>query len=148
MSECLYNIILLILAPQKLYNSGNGCNPERYTMNTNYNFNSMFGLESETTPESTSEKKELTTFQKVVVTSVGVGLIAGAALVTMKAADHAVGEVKAGVEGFKVARAKSKADKSSKKAAEMAAFKQSLINEGFSEADAIAMVKAEYGLED
>ena len=116
-------------------------------MNTNYNFNSMFGLENETIPEATSEKKELTTFQKVVVTSVGVGLIAGAALVTMKAADHAVGEVKAGVEGFKVARAKSKADKSSKKAAEMAAFKQSLINEGFSEDDATAMTKAEFGLE-
>ena len=112
-------------------------------------FNRMFGIENETTPEPTStEKKELTTFQKVVVTAAGVGVIAGAALITMKAADHAVGEVKAGVEGFKEARAKSKADKSSKKAAEMAAFKQSLINEGFSEADAVAMVKAEYGLED
>ena len=148
MSECLYNIILLILAPQKLYNSGNGCNPERYTMNTMFNFNQVMGIENETAPEPTPEKKEMTTFQKVVVTAAGVGVIAGAALITMKAADHAVGEVKAGVEGFKVARAKSKADKSSKKAAEMAAFKQSLINEGFSEADAIAMVKAEYGLED
>lgn len=111
----------------------------------NYDFNSIMNLENETAPEATSEKKELTTFQKVVITAAGVGVIAGAALVTMKAADHAVCEVKAGVEGFKEARAKSKVDKSSKKAAEMAAFKESLIKQGFSEDDAIKLTIAEYG---
>lgn len=110
----------------------------------NYDFNSIMNLENETAPETTSEKKELTTFQKVVITAAGVGVIAGAALVTMKAADHAVCEVKAGVEGFKEARAKSKANKSSKKAAEMAAFKQSLINQGFSEDEAMKLCIAEY----
>ena len=114
-------------------------------MNTNYNFNSIMGIENETTPETTPEKKDFTTFQKVVITAAGVGVIAGAALITMKAADHAVYEVKAGVEGFKEARAKSKADKGSKKAAEMAAFKESLIKQGFSEDDAIKLTIAEYG---
>lgn len=113
-------------------------------MNTNYDFNTIMGIENETTPETASERKEFTTFQKVVITAAGVGVIAGAALVTMKAADHAVCEVKAGVEGFKEARAKSKANKSSKKAAEMAAFKQSLINQGFSEDDAMKLCIAEY----
>lgn len=108
------------------------------------NFNSMFGIENETVPEVASEKKELTTFQRVVLTSVGVGLIAGSAFVVMKTADHAVCEVKSGVEGFKEARSKSKANKSSKKAAEMAAFKQSLINQGFSEDEAMKLCIAEY----
>jgi hypothetical protein len=108
------------------------------------NFNSIMNLENETAPEATSEKKELTTFQKVVITSVGVGLIAGSAFVVMKTADHAVGEVKAGVEGFKEAREKSKAKKGSKKAAEMAAFKESLIKQGFSEDDALKLCIAEY----
>lgn len=114
-------------------------------MNTNYNFNQIMGLENETAPETASEKKELTTFQKVVITSVGVGLIAGSAYVVMKTADHAVCEVKAGVEGFKEARTKSKADKSSKKAAEMAVFTQKLIDAGYSKEEALELTKAEYG---
>lgn len=115
-------------------------------MNTNYDFNTIMGIENETTPETTSEKKELTTFQKVVITAAGVGVIAGAALVTMKAADHAVCEVKAGVEGFKEARAKSKDEKKSKKAVEMHAFTQKLIDEGYSKEEALELTKAEYGL--
>lgn len=103
------------------------------------------GLENETAPETASEKKELTTFQKVVITSVGVGLIAGSAYVVMKTADHAVCEVKAGVEGFKEARTKSKVKKTSKKVAEMAAFKQSLINQGFTEEEAMKLCIAEFG---
>lgn len=115
-------------------------------MNTNYNFNSMFGLENETNPENTSEKKEMTTFQKVVITAAGVGVIAGAALVTMKAADHAVDEVKGGVEGFKRARAKSNDEKNSKKAAEMAAFTKKLMDEGYSKEEALELTKSEYAL--
>ena len=103
------------------------------------------GIDEESVPETTSEKKELTTFQKVVITAAGVGVIAGAALVTMKAADHAVAEAKAGVEGFKEAREKAKAKKGSKKAAEMAAFKESLIQQGFTEDQALKLTIAEYG---
>lgn len=113
-------------------------------MNTMYDFNSIMNLENETAPEATSEKKELSTFQKVVITAAGVGVIAGAALVTMKAADHAVCEVKAGAQGFKEAREKAKAKKGSKKAAEMAAFKESLIKQGFSKDDALKLCIAEY----
>lgn len=114
--------------------------------NTNYNFNSMFGIENETAPEVASEKKELSTFQRVVLTSVGVGLIAGSAFVVMKTADHAVCEVKSGVEGFKEARAKSKNDKSSVKAKEMAAFTQKLIDEGYTKEEALELTKGEYAL--
>jgi hypothetical protein len=114
-------------------------------MNT-MNFNTLMGIENESTPEVSSEKKELTTFQRVVLTSVGVGLIAGSAFVVMKTADHAVGEVKAGVEGFKEARAKSKDEKKSKKAVEMHAFTQKLIDEGYSKEEALELTKAEYGL--
>lgn len=114
-------------------------------MNNNYEFNQLFNLENETAPEATSEKRELTTFQKVVMVSAGVGVIAGAALITMKTADHAVDEVKGGVEGFKRARAKSNDEKNSKKAAEMAAFKKSLIDQGWTEEAALEACLATYG---
>lgn len=110
------------------------------------NFNQIMGINEETTPETTSEKKEFTTFQKVVITAAGVGVIAGAALITMKAADHAVYDVKAGVKGFKEARTKSKADKSSVKAKQMHAFTQKLIDEGYTEEQALELTKAEYGI--
>ena len=112
---------------------------------TNMNFNQIMGIEGESTPEAASEKKELTTFQKVVVTAAGVGVIAGAALITMKAADHVVDEVKGGVEGFKKVRAKANDEKNSKKAAEMAAFKASLIEQGWTEEAALEAAIATYG---
>ena len=114
-------------------------------MNNNYNFNTIMGLDNETTPE-TSEKKEVSTFQKVVITAAGVGVIAGAALVTMKTMDHAVGEIKAGVTSFKDARKKAEDEKDSVKAKQMRAFTQKLRDEGYSDEEALELTKAEYGL--
>ena len=123
-------------------------------MNTNYNFNSMFNLENETTPETACEKQEMSTFDKVVVTAAKVGVISAATILTVAAVNTVVGEVtvgvKAGKAGFAAAKnhfAEKKAGKASKKAAEMAAFKNSLIEQGFSEEDATEMTKAEFGLE-
>lgn len=77
-----------------------------------------FNVTEENQEQNTTTAKELTTFQKVVLTSAGVGVIAGAALITMKAADHAVTEVAAGVAAAKTVKANhdlKKAEKADKK---------------------------------
>lgn len=122
--------------------------------NTNYNFNTIMGIEEESAPTEAANTKETSTFDKVVVTAAKIGVVAGATILTVAAVNTVIGEVtvgvKAGKAGFAAAKshfAEKKAGKASKKAAEMAAFKQSLIDQGFSEAEAMEMVKAEYGLE-
>lgn len=123
-------------------------------MNTQYNFNSIMGIEEESTPTEAANTKDQSTFDKVVVTAAKVGVIAGATILTVAAVNTLVGEAavgvtaaKSGIASVKNHFAEKKAGKASKKAEEMAAFKQSLIEQGFDESDAVAMTKAEYGLE-
>lgn len=118
------------------------------------NFNSMFGIEEESAPTEAANTREPSAFDNFVDKAFKVGVVAGSVILTVGAVNAVIGEVtvgvKAGKAGFTAAKehfATKKAGKASKKAAEMAAFKQSLIDQGFSEAEAMEMVKAEYGLE-
>ncbi len=123
-------------------------------MATNYNFNTIMGIEEESAPTEAANTREASTFDKVVVTAAKIGVISAATILTVAAVNTVVGEATIGVKatkaGFAAAKnhfAEKKAGKASKKAAEMAAFKNSLIEQGFSEEDATEMTKAEFGLE-
>ena len=127
---------------------------ERYIMNTQYNFNTIMGIDEESAPTEAANTKETSTFDKVVVTAAKVGVIAGATILTVAAVNTIVGEAaigvdaaKSGITSMKKHFNEKKANKSSKKAAEIAAFTQTLIDQGYSKEDAVAMTKAEYGLE-
>ncbi len=122
-------------------------------MNTMYDFNSIMGLEEESTPTEATNVKEQSTFDKVVVTAAKVGVIAGATILTVAAVNTVVGEAAIGVTAVKdgISSAKNhfnekKADKASKKAKEIAAFRKSLIDQGYSEEKADEMTNAEYHL--
>lgn len=122
-------------------------------MNTNYNFNSIMNLENETAPETASETREQSTFDKVVVGAAKIGVIAGATILTVAAVNTIVGEAAIGVTAVKdgISSAKShfnekKTDKAAKKAKEIAVFRKSLIDQGYSEEKADELTNAEYHL--
>lgn len=96
---------------------------------------------TEENQEQTTTARELTTFQKVVLTAGGVGVIAGAALVTMKAADHAVSEVAAGVAAAKTVKANHDIKKAAK-ANKKNELVEKLKAEGLSEAQIAAVIAA------
>jgi hypothetical protein len=123
--------------------------------NNNYNFNTIMGIEEESVPTEAANTKETSTFDKVVATAAKIGVIAGATILTVAAVNTVVGEAavgvdlaKSGINSVKNHFSDKKAAKASAKATQMAAFKQSLIEQGFSESDATEMTKAEYGLTD
>ena len=94
-------------------------------------FRTMMNLDEESTP-TTAETKEVTTFQKVVYVAAGVGVIAGAALVTMTAADHLTAEVVSGVRAAKAWKA-TRPTKLDKQVAEREAFAQRLKAAGWAD---------------
>ena len=106
-------------------------------------FRTMMGIEEESTP-ATTEAKETTTFQKVVYVAAGVGVIAGAALVTMKAADHLTGEVVGGVKAVKTWKA-TRPSKLDKEIAARDAFAKSLKDAGWADEKIIEACKSKYG---
>lgn len=103
--------------------------------------NATFNAEETTSPENTGVKREFTTFEKVVLVSAGVGIVAIAANQVLNACDHVAEEAKAAVAGVKAAKAK----KATKEAVEIATFRKSLIDAGMSEAAADALVAEKYG---
>lgn len=107
------------------------------------NFRSMMGIDEESTP-TTTEAKETTTFQKVVYVAAGVGVIAGAALVTMTAADHLTAEVVGGVRAAKAWKA-TRPTKLDKQIAERETFAQSLRTAGWDEAKIEDACKSKFG---
>lgn len=117
-----------------------------------FNFNSVMGLENETNPTEAANTTEVSTFDKVVTTAAKVGVIAGATVLTIAAVNSIVSEVAIGAKatktGFTAAKNHIAAKKADKKAAEIEAFKQSLIDKGMSDDKIKAMVKAEYGIDD
>jgi hypothetical protein len=114
---------------------------ERNTMTND--FRTIMGLDEESTP-TTTETKEATTFQKVVYVAAGVGVIAGAALVTMTAADHLTAEVVGGVKAAKAWKA-NRPSKLDKQVAEREAFAQSLKAAGWDDARIEDACKNKYG---
>jgi hypothetical protein len=127
-------------------------------MNT-MNFNTLMGIENESTPTEATNTKETSTFDKVVTNAAKIGVIAGATVLTISAVNAIVGEVavgvKAGKAGFNAAKshiaakkAEKNAVKASDKATAMAAFTKSLTDAGYSKEEALELTKAEYGLED
>ena len=106
-------------------------------------FRTMMNIEEETVP-TTTETKETTTFQKVVYVAAGVGVIAGAALVTMKAADHLTAEVVGGVKAAKAWKA-TRPTKLDKQVAEREAFAQSLKAAGWADDKIAEACKSKYG---
>ena len=111
------------------------------------------GIEEESVPTEAANTKETSTFDKVVVTAAKIGVIAGATILTVAAVNTVVGEAAIGVTAVKdgISSAKNhfnekKADKASKKAKEIAAFRKSLIEQGYSEEKADEMTNAEYHL--
>lgn len=132
---------------------GMGESSERYIMNTQYNFNSIMGIEEESTPTEAANTKDQSTFDKVVVTAAKVGVIAGATILTVAAVNTLVGEAAVGVTAAKsgIASVKNhftdkKANKATEKAKEIAAFRNSLIDQGYSKEQANEMTNAEYHL--
>jgi hypothetical protein len=116
------------------------------------NFNTMFNLENETTPEAAPEK-EVSTFDKVVTTAAKVGVIAGATVLTIAAVNSVIGEAAVGVSaaktGFRSLKGslnEKKDEKDSVKAKQMHAFTQKLRDEGYSDEEALELTKAEFGL--
>ena len=106
-------------------------------------FRTMMGIEEESTP-TTTEAKEVTTFQKVVYVAAGVGVIAGAALVTMKAADHLTGEVVCGVRAAKAWKA-GRPSKLDKEVAARDAFAKSLKDAGWTDDKIEDACKSKFG---
>ena len=123
-------------------------------MSTMYNFNQIMGLNEESTPaETAANTKETSTFDKVVVGAAKVGVIAGATILTIAAVNSVIGEAAVGVEAAKTGISsvkthfnEKKQEKSDSKAAQMRAFTQKLIDEGYSKEEALELTKAEYGL--
>ena len=116
---------------------------ERNIMENMTNFRSMMGIDEESTP-TTTEAKEATTFQKVVYVAAGVGVIAGAALVTMTAADHLTAEVVSGVRAAKAWKA-NRPTKLDKQIAEREAFAQSLKTAGWADDKILEACVNKYG---
>lgn len=106
-------------------------------------FRTLMGIDEESTP-TTTETKEATTFQKVVYVAAGVGVIAGAALVTMTAADHLTAEVVGGVRAAKAWKA-TRPTKLDKQIAERETFAQSLRTAGWDEAKIEDACKSKFG---
>ena len=112
------------------------------------------GIDEESTPTEAANTKEASTFDKFVVTAAKIGVVAGATILTVTAVNTVVGEAVIGVDAAKsgITSVKNhftdkKANKAAKKAAEMAAFTESLEQQGYTKEQAIEMTKAEYGLE-
>lgn len=110
-------------------------------------------LENETAPETASETREQSTFDKVVVGAAKIGVIAGATILTVAAVNTIVGEAaigvtaaKSGITSVKNHFAEKKNAKASEKAEEIAAFRNSLIKSGYSEEKANEMTNKEYHL--
>lgn len=115
---------------------------QKGTFMTN-DFRTIMGIEEESTP-TTTETKEATTFQKVVYVAAGVGVIAGAALVTMTAADHLTAEVVGGVKAAKAWKA-NRPSKLDKQIAERETFAQSLKAAGWSDDKIAEACQNKYG---
>lgn len=122
-------------------------------MNTQYNFNSIMGIEEESAPTEAANTKDQSTFDKVVVTAAKVGVIAGATILTVAAVNTVVGEAaigvtaaKSGITSVKNHFTEKKNAKASAKATQIAAFRKSLIDQGYSEEKADELTNAEYHL--
>lgn len=115
---------------------------QKGTFMTN-DFRTIMGLDEESTP-TTTETKEATTFQKVVYVAAGVGVIAGAALVTMTAADHLTAEVVGGVKAAKAWKA-TRPTKLDKEVAARDAFAKSLKDAGWEDDNILKACVSKYG---
>lgn len=112
-------------------------------------FNCRFGIEENTNPETSGNKRELTTAQKI-----GIGVVVGAAAVTVVAtavvqtskAAHCVIDDASDIKDFAIeAKAEREIKKAAKKAAKRQAMHDRLVGEGKTEAEIAPILKANFG---
>ena len=109
------------------------------------NFNTIMGLDDESTPTTEATDRQKTTFQKVAVGLGTFGIAAGGVLAGILVMEHVTKDAKACANYVKDVREKAETEKRNNKAVEMAAFKKSLIEQGWSEEDALEAAIATYG---
>ena len=112
-------------------------------------FNCRFGIEENTNPETSANKRELTTAQKI-----GIGVVVGAAAVTVVAtavvqtskAAHCVINDASDVKDYYIeAKAEREIKKATKKAAKRQEMYDRLVAAGKTEAEIAPILKANFG---
>lgn len=112
-------------------------------------FTTRFGVEANETPETSTNKRELTTAQKI-----GIGVVVGAAAVTVvatavvqtsKAAHCIVNDASEVKDAYIEAKTEREIKKAAKKAVKRQAMHDRLVGEGKTEAEIALILKANFG---
>jgi hypothetical protein len=122
---------------------------ERNIMETMNTFTTRFGLEENTNPETSGNKRELTTAQKI-----GIGVVVGAAAVTVvatavvqtsKATHCVINDASDIKDAYIEAKAEREIKKAAKKTKKRQEIHDRLISEGKIEAEIAAILQANFG---
>jgi hypothetical protein len=122
---------------------------ERNIMETMNTFTTRFGIENNETPETSGNKRELTTAQKI-----GIGVVVGAAAVTVvatavvqtsKATHCVINDASDIKDAYIEAKAEREIKKAAKKAKKRQEMHDRLISEGKTEAEIAAILQANFG---
>jgi hypothetical protein len=122
---------------------------ERNIMETMNTFTTRFGIENNETPETASNKRELTTAQKI-----GIGVVVGAAAVTVVAtavvqtskATHCVINDASDIKDvYLEAKAEREIKKAAKKAKKRQEMHDRLVAAGKTDAEIAAILQANFG---